>query len=78
MLHKNTVCIAVLVMSLSHTLHISAQDYFSQRTNQINITGTLNSRYASQVEMSYQHRILHYMDAGIGAEFSNLDIYSFR
>lgn len=67
MLHRNTMRKLILAISLLISLHITAKDYFEERENQINITGSLNSQYAIQFEISYQHRLFRYADLGIGA-----------
>ena len=58
---------AIYIVTFISTSDASASDFFSKRENQLNMTGTLNSRYAWQLELSYQHRLLPFVDVGIGA-----------
>lgn len=58
---------AIYIVTFISTSDASASDFFTKRENQLNMTGTLNSRYAWQLELSYQHKLLSFMDVGIGA-----------
>ena len=66
MTHRKTISLFLLA-ALLLPVPASASDFFTKRENQLNMTGTLNSRYAWQLELSYQHRLLPFVDAGIGA-----------
>ena len=58
---------AIYIVTFISTSDASASDFFSKRESQVNMTGTLNSRYAWQLELSYQHKLLSFLDVGIGA-----------
>ena len=66
MTHRKTISLFLLA-ALLLPVSATASDFFTKRENQINMTGTLNSRYAWQLELSYQHRLLPFVDVGIGA-----------
>ena len=66
MTHRKTISLFLLA-ALLLPVSATASDFFTKRENQINMTGTLNSRYAWQLELSYQHKLLSFMDVGIGA-----------
>ena len=56
MTHRKTISLFLLA-ALLLPVSATASDFFTKRENQINMTGTLNSRYAWQLELSYQHRL---------------------
>ena len=66
MTHRKTISLFLLA-ALLLPVSATASDFFTKRENQLNMTGTLNSRYAWQLELSYQHKLLSFMDVGIGA-----------
>ena len=66
MTHRKTISLFLLA-ALLLSVPATASDFFTKRENQLNMTGTLNSRYAWQLELSYQHRLLPFVDVGIGA-----------
>ena len=55
MTHRKTISLFLLA-ALLLPVSATASDFFTKRENQINMTGTLNSRYAWQLELSYQHK----------------------